>query len=303
MECLECHEPHMPKMSHVDCLKCHPPHLPQKIKDTPRQAGAVCVSCHQEPAGRLKEQGAAHKKLPCISCHRSHPPHGKHNIATCDVCHDEDDNRHFAVKQCQGCHRGHQPLEDDLSKAENVSAACNACHAEVVETFAKSPSKHAEQACNSCHLQHKQAQKCSDCHEPHGPEMTEADCLSCHKAPHAPAQVVFAGTLPSGFCQSCHAAQVDSLTTSPAGHNTLACVDCHQGNHGSSLDCSSCHEQPHDPGLHSKYPDCLKCHNDPHDLADWQGGEETAVVAPATQADEPDGISAVPGAVTSEDVK
>lgn len=302
--CLECHKPHIPKMKQSDCLKCHPAHLPHMIKDKPGQAEDVCESCHQQATRLLKDQGGPHKKEPCVACHRSHPPYGKEVLPKCGTCHDEDDNDHFAVASCQVCHAGHQPLGHDLSKAKDVNPACRACHSDVAETFAGTPSAHAEQECNSCHPQHGQALKCAECHEPHRQGQKYADCLNCHSAPHAPTQVAFSGVLPAADCLSCHETQVKALAASLAAHNSLSCLECHAGTHGSMLSCSDCHEPPHDPGLHKKFPDCLKCHIDPHDLADWRGGEETAAVPEAAaQPVEPVEIPAAPEAASNEGVK
>lgn len=302
MECQDCHKPHIPKMTQTDCLKCHPPHLPQKIKDKPGQAGAVCAACHQEANQKMQEFGSAHKKQPCVACHQSHPPYGEKVIADCVACHDVDDNSHFAVASCRDCHQGHQPLGHDLAKVENPGAACNACHEEARELFAATPSAHAEQACTSCHQRHGEALKCGDCHEPHSPGMVYADCLNCHSVPHAPNQVAFAEQLPLAFCQSCHADQVDALSANQSKHNQIGCVDCHQGTHGNKADCSSCHEPPHDPGLHQKYPNCLKCHIDPHDLADWQGTPEV-LIAPEANATEVENKPAAPEAASNEGLK
>lgn len=273
------------------------------IKEKPGQAGAVCSSCHQAAAGKLKESGSAHKKQPCVSCHRSHPPYGETVFSSCDVCHDPDDDQHFAVNNCQDCHQGHQPLGQDLSTAKNARPACQTCHAEVIAAFEAFPSAHAEQDCNRCHQRHGEALKCADCHEPHSPGMNHADCLNCHSSPHAPGQVAFAGKLPAGFCQSCHAPQVEALATSLAKHNQLTCLDCHQGTHGDRLECSSCHQPPHDPGLHRKFPDCLKCHIDPHNLADWRGSKDAALVNPEAVTTETQKKPAAPDAASSEDVK
>lgn len=310
MDCQDCHQPHIPEMTQTECLKCHSAHLPQLIKAKPGQVGPVCVSCHQQAAGTLKKLGTAHKKQPCVSCHQSHPPNGKKVMPNCAICHDEGDQPHFAVANCQGCHSGHQPLGHDLSKAENANPACLSCHQDSAEIFVSAPSAHAEQGCNSCHPQHGAALKCADCHDPHQQGQSYADCLNCHSAPHAPKQIAFAGDLPAAFCQSCHADQVAGLAASKAAHNSLSCIECHSGDHGSMLDCASCHEPPHDPGLHSKFPNCLKCHIDPHDLADWRGGDSGTTVPPAPQPTQesitpvnPDEVPAAPEAARSEGVK
>ena len=275
--CLDCHSGHIADQSNNDCARCHMPHQPTNIKDRPRQVEDVCVSCHQEPAAGLEEQGGKHKKIACISCHRSHPPYGEKVIPVCGSCHDPDDNQHFAVTDCQACHLGHQPLGHDMAQAENSAPVCLTCHQEVGVFFDAVPSAHAEQNCSSCHPQHGEAKACTDCHEPHHSDQGEADCLTCHSAPHAPNQIAFNGELPVTFCQSCHDDQVNGLAAVETGHTELNCVVCHAGEHGSALECLSCHELPHDEKLHQKYPDCLKCHVDPHALADWSGVSEPAV--------------------------
>ncbi len=304
MECLECHEAHIPGMTHLQCLKCHPPHFPQLIKDKPGQAGKVCASCHAEAAAKIKEQGAAHGKQPCVSCHQSHPPAQEKVIPACSICHGQKDHPHFAVGNCQDCHQGHQPLGHDLAKVEDANPACEACHAAVKATFAATPSAHAEQSCTLCHPRHGEAQKCSDCHEPHTQEMAGGDCQTCHAAAHAPHQVAFVGQLPSGFCQSCHEEQVSALAATEAKHGELSCVDCHKGAHGNAPSCASCHEPPHDPALHRKFPDCLKCHLNPHDLADWRSEEQPPTpVAPESIRIRTETQPAASEAASNEDVK
>ncbi len=280
-ECLECHKPHIPDMSYQDCLKCHPPHFPQLIKEKPGQAGKVCAGCHQDASSKMKTAGGAHNKQPCVSCHQAHPPAEERVMPACSICHGGDDNAHFAVENCAECHQAHQPLGHDLSKVSDAKPACQACHAEVATTFASQPSAHAEQDCTQCHLKHGEAQQCGDCHDPHSQDMKYADCLNCHRAPHAPMQIAFAGEMPSNFCQSCHSDQVEALAATPTKHGELACVECHLGDHGAKANCVDCHELPHEPALHKKFPDCLKCHIDPHDLADWRGGEQAKIKPPA----------------------
>jgi predicted CXXCH cytochrome family protein len=207
-------------------------------------------------------------------------------MPNCNSCHDKDEP-HFAGDNCQDCHAGHDPLGHDLSKAKNANPACLACHEETKDSFAVAPSAHAEQGCNSCHPQHGKAQQCLDCHDPHEKGQANADCRTCHSVAHAPTAVAFETELPKKFCRSCHAEQVDALAASQEAHNELSCVACHGGEHGSKLECSSCHEPPHDPGLHEKFPDCMTCHGDPHDLADWRTGDASeqmkSVGQPATK--------------------
>ncbi|WP_303722007.1 cytochrome c3 family protein [Malonomonas rubra] len=303
MECQQCHSPHIPDMTQIDCMKCHPAHLPHMIKEKPGQVGPVCISCHKQPAALLEQKGEAHKKQPCVSCHRSHPPFGETVMPKCSICHDED-QPHFAVGNCQDCHQGHDPLGHDLSKAKNANPACLACHEEVEASFAVAASAHVEQGCNSCHPQHGQAQQCAACHDPHVQGQSYADCLTCHSMPHAPTQIAFEGNLPNRFCQSCHEDQFSSLARSKEAHHELSCTECHGGKHGSMLNCATCHEPPHDPGLHSKYPDCLKCHIDPHDLADWRSGDAAAKMIPKSEPKPaPVAIPAVNDAASSEGVK
>jgi len=280
-QCLDCHEGHVPDMTQIDCLKCHPPHLPHMIKARPTQAGPVCASCHQDATDLLADKGGKHKKQPCISCHRTHPPFGEDVIPSCVSCHEEQDEPHFAAGNCEQCHQAHDPLDRDLSKAQSTKTACAACHADVSAVFVETPSRHAQQDCTSCHPKHAVVQQCSECHEPHGPQMDATSCFSCHSAAHAPNIVVFSEALPAGYCQSCHADQVTALATSEAAHSQVNCIECHGGKHGFAMTCNDCHGQPHEAGLHKKYPDCLKCHIDPHALADWRAEpEESAAPAP-----------------------
>jgi hypothetical protein len=270
------------------------------IKARPTQAGPVCASCHEDATANLQANGAKHSKQPCISCHRTHPPFGEDVIPSCVSCHEPDEDRHFTVGNCEQCHQAHEPLGRDLSKAENVNPACESCHSVVAETFATTPNLHAEQDCNSCHPKHAVAQKCAECHEPHTPDMDYAACLSCHNAPHAPNVVAFGASIPSGHCQSCHSDQVEALAASEAAHNQINCVECHGGDHGNAMLCVDCHEQPHDEGLHQKFPDCLTCHGDPHDLADWRAQPEEQQPVPEEQPEDAIDNPAAEPAASSE---
>jgi predicted CXXCH cytochrome family protein len=269
-ECLSCHAGHTPEMTYADCLRCHSPHKPTDIAFAREVNPAHCSSCHGEVAKTIEDKGMAHKTaVTCVDCHKAHPPQTDGVMPECAACHDPKDNSHYQVGGCVTCHDPHAPLELDFSQAKETRAACIGCHGDINQAMQARPSKHLEVDCALCHPTHGGKQACVECHAPHSPEMTSADCLVCHPA-HTPTQMNFTDGLPSIHCAACHGEVSAMLAASPAKHRELDCVTCHQGTHGSAMSCEDCHGQPHEAGLHSKFPDCLKCHTNPHNLANWK---------------------------------
>ncbi|WP_432821153.1 cytochrome c3 family protein [Trichloromonas sp.] len=269
-DCLACHQPHSKGMTYADCLRCHSPHKPTDIAFAREVNPAHCSSCHKEVAAKIESKGQAHKsRVSCVSCHKAHPPKGDEVIPECSKCHDPGKKSHYRVKGCVGCHDPHAPFELDFSKVESAKPACLSCHAEVDKAMQAAPSKHLEVDCSRCHADHGSKKSCDSCHAPHTPKMTAKDCLACHPA-HTPTRVSFKTGLSSEFCAACHGDVAGMLAATKAKHRKLNCTSCHLGDHGSAMTCADCHGQPHEPGLHSKFPDCLKCHENPHQLANWR---------------------------------
>ncbi|BAT71023.1 cytochrome c family protein [Thermosulfidibacter takaii ABI70S6] len=139
---------------------------------------------------------------------------------------------------------------------------CVKCHPSVVEKNLQNGGKHkTEVKCLDCHKGHppmvakeKIIPKCSQCHSGK-PHYALKDCLGCHKDPHTPLQITFAGDI-TGPCLTCHQAQGKELKDHPSKHTQLACTECHDV-HKKIPNCLDCHEA-HVEG--QKMKDCLACH-------------------------------------------
>ncbi len=275
LECMECHDAHSETMVYVDCLKCHQPHMPTAIQFEEPVAASLCSSCHASQVKDLEQRGVAHKtEVGCLGCHTGHlgvgcrecheenPDKQAMPLPVCSQCHAPADNSHFAINGCARCHAAHSPMDLDLAEAQNVKPACVSCHFGVGLEMQQNPSAHADSDCNMCHLKHGEALQCSECHQAHQKDMSFEDCQNCHR-PHQPTAIAFAGTIPSGYCASCHKEQVAVIDASGASHKTkVGCQDCHQA-HPPSADkvipnCNECH--PRLRKVHYTVDNCTGCH-------------------------------------------
>ncbi len=230
-----------------------------------------CLKCHFKEAQTVAGQESAHKNdIGCLDCHVSHPPEGEVVIPECSTCHDPDDQAHFGLQNCQGCHNPHAPLVSDFSALDgNGRPACITCHDDIEKQLTDMPSAHGEQDCTECHQQHGlgegQFQTCVDCHDKHSEDMEFKDCLSCHK-PHQPTAYDWNADINGKFCAACHEEIVQNFTDNGAAHSeNLSCTECH-AQHPPRKEhvipsCADCH----DPGDNEHFAagNCTGCHN-PH---------------------------------------
>ena len=265
-ECMECHEPHVHDMVYNDCLSCHKPHEPTAIQFAGDVPSVLCSGCHEGPVREIDERGAAHQEVGCIDCHKQHPPSEEDVIPACAACHAQEEGPHYALENCASCHHPHYPLEMDLAKMGEVKAACLTCHSDQAQEMETHPSEHAGLDCKECHMVHGEATECMECHEPHVHDMVYEDCLRCH-GPHMPVKVTYGADVPSSLCASCHDRAGKDLAGTTTKHHDLKCAYCHEKEHKKTLDCGTCHGEPHDFAIHAKYSRCLTCHKGPHALA------------------------------------
>ena len=139
------------------------------------------------------------------------------------------------------------------------STDCVKCHAAPPADIAANGGKHKNVACTDCHASHRPAvkdniPKCSQCHmgKPHY-ELT--GCLNCHKNPHTPLKISFAGNV-TDPCLTCHTQQITQLRENKSKHTALYCSTCHNV-HGKIPECLQCHK-PHSSDMVNA--DCKKCH-------------------------------------------
>lgn len=135
-----------------------------------------------------------------------------------------------------------------------TSDDCIKCHAAPPADIAANGGKHKSVGCVDCHAGHpptvkKPIPQCNQCHmgKPH---YDLKDCLACHKNPHTPLKVSFAGNV-TDPCLTCHNQQIAQLRENKSKHSALYCSTCHS--------------------VHRKVPACTQCHK-PH-AADMGGGE------------------------------
>ena len=157
------------------------------------------------------------------------------------------------------------PAGGQPAPAHAGAEACQACHEDIYNSFAKSPHHGVEAACESCHgpaQKHVESAAAADILNPGKLTAAATDkiCLACHRN-----QPTHAGRL-----QSSHA------------KNGVACVTCHKVHEngpdglvvrkpaGVNKQCASCHlnvwamfQKPHHHKLPEGAMSCVDCHN-PH---------------------------------------
>jgi predicted CXXCH cytochrome family protein len=136
---------------------------------------------------------------------------------------------------------------------------CVKCHAGPPADLAAAGGKHQGVGCTGCHVGHPPAVKhpipeCSQCHggKPH---FEIKGCLGCHRNPHTPLKITFAGNI-TDACLTCHTKQIEQLREHKSKHSELYCSTCHSV-HGKKPECTQCHK-PHSADIAAA--DCRKCH-------------------------------------------
>lgn len=227
-----------------------------------------CVKCHAEVTKEVAEAGMAHRsEVACRQCHIGHPPWELEIIPTCDRCHAKSSSPHYGLIECLTCHNPHKPLEIRLERY--ITAPCLTCHSSQIKELQAFPSYHTTLDCTSCHeVWHGHIPDCGSCHRPHSATMAEADCYNCHRA-HAPLAVGFTEETKSEDCSGCHGEVFEALNKSLTAHREVACLSCHQGDHGTIPACRDCHgDAPHAPAILQQHPNCGTCHNTAHALTE-----------------------------------
>ncbi len=225
-----------------------------------------CVKCHQDEPAWINANGGKHKtEITCLDCHVEHLPWGSDTIPKCSRCHDPGDQKHFTLENCLGCHTNpHMPIAS-LKLLPDAKTQCGTCHEQELAWIEQNPSKHAEKSCVFCHWAHGKIPNCSKCHEPHLAGQTMENCLSCHRNPHKPLNILPPDNTPVAYCGACHDEIAAKLVKMEYKHGKLLCVYCHKGQHPTVPKCQDCHGTPHGAGI-LKGRACLDCHRDPHDL-------------------------------------
>jgi len=136
---------------------------------------------------------------------------------------------------------------------------CIKCHSGPPSDISTNGAGHKKVTCMDCHAGHRPASKnnipqCNQCHmgKPH---YELKGCLSCHRNPHTPLVITFAGNLTEP-CLTCHTQQIGQLKEHKSKHTALTCTNCH-GVHRKKPECTQCHK-PHSAEMTSG--DCRSCH-------------------------------------------
>lgn len=142
---------------------------------------------------------------------------------------------------------------------------CVKCHTIVVQQVQEAGNKHkSEVACMECHDgQHPPGTqkgalipKCDQCHEGEPHFELAANCLSCHKNPHQPLNIILEGEGQKAACNTCHPQIIQEIDTFQTKHTGFSCSFCHE-KHRYRPDCLDCHD-PHTDG--QKFENCVTCH-------------------------------------------
>lgn len=278
----------------VDCKICHPAEL-RSGQSFQKFAGLdfkTCASCHQDP-----HRGVYGKQ--CQSCHNESDFHkitpnsgfnhsitgyvleGKHKQIDCKKCHDNRNNPQKLFQEfnmispivCKSCHE--DPHENKFGPD------CAGCHQQnsfrisgVMERFDHQLTafpligKHKNLQCKLCHRSGKMTdpinhESCTHCHEDYHQNLffisgKYKDCKDCHHEN---------GFVPSLFGFEDHQKSRFPLN---GAHQATACIACHKLEsqwqyQWKSLECQSCHQDPHEQKINSKFyqPNhCASCHSE-----------------------------------------
>lgn len=314
--CLQCHGPRGSKAGMDDkCLACHKEVAWMRNAKRGLHATVTdrnCASCHPDHGGRdfalvawdegsaekfdHKRSGfaleGAHADLACAKCHL--PALQKSPATTLIKKKDRAKSWMGLQTTCVDCHR-------DVHRGQ-LGRDCASCHGQ--EKWKPAPrfdhaksrypltGKHEKVECLKCHAAPQFVKARDDKGQP-VPEwkpLPHADCVSCHKDPHA-------GRF-RGACAKCHVTSDwksinrgnfdHEQTRYPlrGRHAKVACEKCHDPKvPGSERPkfalCTDCHREPHagTATLAGKAVDCASC----HDLKGWTPSTYT-VLQHATSA-------------------
>ena len=204
--CTACHAAHSSGERHLLttgqpklCIGCHKPsrgRFKSRHKGFPVEKQA-CTGCHNPHGSDRPGMLRAHTHGPvlkgnCTECHVG--LRGKNPLALreegsklCQSCHapfvkammkrSHVHSAAFGPKGCLNCHTPHGSKRAKMLRG-NMQQTCGKCHADTMDRFAKSPSKHTPVR-----------NDCQKCHDPHGAEsptlLKNSNiielCGSCHQ--------------------------------------------------------------------------------------------------------------------------
>ena len=252
------------------CAKCHPDHAGRAFQLVRWDEGAPERFDHGRAGFALEGR---HGKLRCAECHQ--PRFQKSGGAALIRKRDRAASWLGLERACASCHA--DPHRGQLG------AACTDCHGQQAwkpaggfdhaKTAYPLTGLHAKVECAKCH-QSPRLELATDAQGkpvPRWKPLSHADCLSCHRDPHA-------SRFP-GACAKCHTTQGFRVfdaknfdherTRYPlrGRHATVACAKCHDpklaGGPKPAFDrCDRCHRDAHAglATLAGRPADCVACH-------------------------------------------
>ena len=201
-------------------------------KIPPREASAVCMTCHNRQTHALWE-GSVHdaRNLSCVTCHSIHSFKSEQaqlktptQMGLCVTCHRDkvaklDRSGHMPVREgkmeCSTCHNPHGSTNVRLlRKGDSIAELCTSCHADKRGPFLweHAPTRDG----------------CATCHDPHGSSnerMLVAKppifCQRCHVSTRHPSTIYDGAAIGSGAAPSIRI-------------YARSCVTCHSNIHGSN---------------------------------------------------------------------
>lgn len=264
----------------VQCAKCHangPEGKPQYVGIPFNQ----CSDCHNDPHHSSFAQGcsschstAGWKKISLQSISEKfdhsktkYPLLGKHLAVGCEQCHANGDfKKPLAFAHCTDCHKP-DPHKGQFEKRAG-GIECSTCH--TVQGWSPSTFTVKEHTTSAYPLEGGHARvQCAKCHIPRGKDtlfkIKFDRCTDCHTDQHAGQ---FAAAPYFNACDRCHTVEAYKPSTFSlnrhkqtrfvltGGHIAVPCGECHKESalfqpkpaviyHWNSLDCTSCHADPH----------------------------------------------------------
>jgi len=219
-----------------NCTQCH------ELRK-PGISPALCLSCHEPLARRIRAEEGFHASLAvkdCASCHKEHFG-ADFQLVRLDTASFDHARTGFELKgehARQGCRDCHKPA---LVSDPDVRAFKQK-HGALDRTYLGLPTE-----CASCHREDS----------PHGTQFVGRACSQCHDAggwkgahefDHDRAPFRLTGAHRRVACTKCHAATPRNGSDVPyvryTGIASGKCNDCHEDPHRGAMKgaCSSCHE-------------------------------------------------------------
>jgi len=295
------------KVPNERCVDCHTPQMDQILGDLePAKLKGIAGANVTAPGPMpVKAMHNTHLKgkpdMKCVDCHSS-SAHGP-NPATVE-------RRDASHKLCQECH-------DQKKVAIPVpgTVSCAACHN---KPSSVAPANHKSEAqWRKDHGKASNEKTCGECHlddsaGAHGrlsqpaafPTKAKDACASCHAGvamPHQAGYVAVHGQVAmstaKGTCETCHSAEKNPITPTPAHAKGGFCTDCHAqpmphpvnyaAAHGpdalkAPASCETCHSAKNvanPTAQHAAVNFCSTCHDKYQHPAGWITAHATKVTA------------------------